>query len=186
MNYDENQEKKTQCINDLIEKARARGKITFREVAVFLEGTDLDKDQIDDIYDNLNAMGIEVISEIEPEDFEIMDIEAEAEAESDDVDLVVDESGEIDIEASLPKGVTVDDPVRMYLKEIGKVPLLSADEEIELAKRMEQGDEEAKKMLCEANLRLVVSIAKRYVGRGMLFLDLIGRKSRTHKSCGQV
>lgn len=80
MNYDENQEKKTQCINDLIEKARARGKITFREVAVFLEGTDLDKDQIDDIYDNLNAMGIEVISEIEPEDFEIMDIEAEAEA----------------------------------------------------------------------------------------------------------
>ena len=173
MNYDENQEKKTQCINDLIEKARARGKITFREVAVFLEGTDLDKDQIDDIYDNLNAMGIEVISEIEPEDFEIMDIEAEAEAESDDVDLVVDESGEIDIEASLPKGVTVDDPVRMYLKEIGKVPLLSADEEIELAKRMEQGDEEAKKMLCEANLRLVVSIAKRYVGRGMLFLDLI-------------
>lgn len=173
MNYDENKEKKTQCINDLIEKARARGKITFREVAVFLEGTDLDKDQIDDIYDNLNAMGIEVISEIEPEDFEIMDIEAEAEAESDDVDLVVDESGEIDIEASLPKGVTVDDPVRMYLKEIGKVPLLSADEEIELAKRMEQGDEEAKKMLCEANLRLVVSIAKRYVGRGMLFLDLI-------------
>ena len=173
MNYDENQEKNTQCINDLIEKARARGKITFREVAVFLEGTDLDKDQIDDIYDNLNAMGIEVISEIEPEDFEIMDIEAEAEAESDDVDLVVDESGEIDIEASLPKGVTVDDPVRMYLKEIGKVPLLSADEEIELAKRMEQGDEEAKKMLCEANLRLVVSIAKRYVGRGMLFLDLI-------------
>ena len=173
MNYDENQEKKTQCINDLIEKARARGKITFREVAVFLEGTDLDKDQIDDIYDNLNAMGIEVISEIEPEDFEIMDIEAEAEAASDDVDLVVDESGEIDIEASLPKGVTVDDPVRMYLKEIGKVPLLSADEEIELAKRMEQGDEEAKKMLCEANLRLVVSIAKRYVGRGMLFLDLI-------------
>ena len=157
----------------MIEKARARGKITFREVAVFLEGTDLDKDQIDDIYDNLNAMGIEVISEIEPEDFEIMDIEAEAEAESDDVDLVVDESGEIDIEASLPKGVTVDDPVRMYLKEIGKVPLLSADEEIELAKRMEQGDEEAKKMLCEANLRLVVSIAKRYVGRGMLFLDLI-------------
>ena len=173
MNYDENQEKKTQCINDLIEKARARGKITFREVAVFLEGTDLDKDQIDDIYDNLNAMGIEVISEIEPEDFEIMDIEAEAEAESDDVDRVVEESGEIDIEASLPKGVTVDDPVRMYLKEIGKVPLLSADEEIELAKRMEQGDEEAKKMLCEANLRLVVSIAKRYVGRGMLFLDLI-------------
>ncbi len=173
MNYEENQEKKTKCVNDLIEKARTRGKITFREVADFLEGAELDKDQIDDIYDNLNAMGIEVISEIEPEDFEIMDIEAEAETKSDDVELVVDESGEIDIEALLPKGVTVDDPVRMYLKEIGKVPLLTADEEIELAKRMERGDEEAKKMLCEANLRLVVSIAKRYVGRGMLFLDLI-------------
>ena len=87
--------------------------------------------------------------------------------------ICMTESGEIDIEATLPKGIAVDDPVRMYLKEIGKVPLLSADEEIELAKRMEQGDEEAKKKLCEANLRLVVSIAKRYVGRGMLFLDLI-------------
>lgn len=201
MNYEENQEKKTQCVNELIEKARARGKITFREVADFLESAELDKDQIDDIYDSLNAMGIEVISEIEPEDFEIMDIEAEAESENDDVDLVVDESGEIDIEASLPKGVTVDDPVRMYLKEIGKVPLLTADEEIELAQKMEAGvdaskklkekdgqltdeekaeltkiaetGDEAKKMLCEANLRLVVSIAKRYVGRGMLFLDLI-------------
>ena len=89
-----------------------------------------------------------------------------------DDDMVI-EDGSVDLEASLPKGITVDDPVRMYLKEIGKVPLLSADEEIELAKKMEKGDEEAKKKLCEANLRLVVSIAKRYVGRGMLFLDLI-------------
>ncbi len=171
MNYEENQEKRTQCVNDLMEKARTQGKITFQEVADFLESADLDKEQIDDIYDNLTSIGVEVISEIEPDDFEIIDLEAEAEAE--EVDLVVDEAGEIDIEASLPKGIAVDDPVRMYLKEIGKVPLLTADEEIELAKRMENGDEEAKRMLCEANLRLVVSIAKRYVGRGMLFLDLI-------------
>ncbi len=173
MNYEENQEKRTQCVNDLMEKARTQGKITFQEVADFLESADLDKEQIDDIYDNLTSIGVEVISEIEPDDFEIIDLEAEAEAEAEEVDLVVDEAGEIDIEASLPKGIAVDDPVRMYLKEIGKVPLLTADEEIELAKRMENGDEEAKRMLCEANLRLVVSIAKRYVGRGMLFLDLI-------------
>ncbi len=173
MNYEENQEKRTQCVNDLMEKARTQGKITFQEVADLLESADLDKEQIDDIYDNLTSIGVEVISEIEPDDFEIIDLEAEAEAEAEEVDLVVDEAGEIDIEASLPKGIAVDDPVRMYLKEIGKVPLLTADEEIELAKRMENGDEEAKRMLCEANLRLVVSIAKRYVGRGMLFLDLI-------------
>ena len=173
MSYEENQEKRTQCVNALLEKARAKGKISFREVADFLEGADLDKDQIDDIYDNLTSMGIEVVSEIEPDDFEIIELEAEEAGESEDVDIVVDEAGEIDIEASLPKGIAVDDPVRMYLKEIGKVPLLTADEEIELAQRMENGDEEAKKMLCEANLRLVVSIAKRYVGRGMLFLDLI-------------
>lgn len=173
MNYEENQEKRAQCVNALLEKARVKGKISFREVADFLEGADLDKDQIDDIYGNLTAMGIEVVSEIEPDDFEIIELEAEEASEADEVDLVVDEAGEIDVEASLPKGIAVDDPVRMYLKEIGKVPLLTADEEIELAQRMEGGDEEAKKMLCEANLRLVVSIAKRYVGRGMLFLDLI-------------
>ena len=87
--------------------------------------------------------------------------------------VVLTKTGEIDVDATVPKGISVDDPVRMYLKEIGKVPLLTAEEEVELAQRMEAGDEEAKKKLCEANLRLVVSIAKRYVGRGMLFLDLI-------------
>ena len=91
----------------------------------------------------------------------------------DDELLLEDEENLEDIDLSVPEGVGIEDPVRMYLKEIGKVPLLSADEEIELAKRMEEGDEEAKKRLAEANLRLVVSIAKRYVGRGMLFLDLI-------------
>lgn len=168
---DSAEEKKYDCINDLIEKAKVRGTITFREVADFLEGVDMDKDQIDDVYDSLMAMGIEVISEVDPDDFEIIALEQEV-PEADE-EIVVDEAGEVDLEASLPKGIAVDDPVRMYLKEIGKVPLLSAEDEIELAKLMEKGDENAKKRLCEANLRLVVSIAKRYVGRGMLFLDLI-------------
>ena len=95
---------------------------------------------------------------------------------ADDVEILLSEEDEVDMEKidlSVPDGISIEDPVRLYLKEIGKVPLLSADEEIELAKRMAEGDEDAKKRLAEANLRLVVSIAKRYVGRGMLFLDLI-------------
>ncbi len=139
----------------------------------------MDKDFIDDVYEKIMNFGIEIESEmeirnddsdVEPDDTDLMNLDVE-DLEHDD-DIVI-EDGSVDLEASLPKGITVDDPVRMYLKEIGKVPLLSADEEIELAKKMENGDEEAKKKLCEANLRLVVSIAKRYVGRGMLFLDLI-------------
>ena len=136
-----------------------------------LESADLDKNQVDDLYEALMSKGIEIVSETEPGDFELM-LSEENDAEGED-ELMVDESGEIDLESTIPKSIAVDDPVRMYLKEIGKVPLLTADEEIELAKRMEEGDEEAKRRLCEANLRLVVSIAKRYVGRGMLFLDLI-------------
>ena len=125
----------------------------------------------------LMTNGIEIVSETEPEDFNInlknFDDHLDELDEDDKADLKAAEESEEDFEASMAKGIAVDDPVRMYLKEIGKVPLLSAEEEIELAKRMELGDEEAKKKLCEANLRLVVSIAKRYVGRGMLFLDLI-------------
>ena len=166
---------KKELVQTLLEKGKAKGSISFREVADILEGIDLNKDQMDEIYDTLNAQGIEVVSEVEPDDFEILNIENEDPDDDVDVDSlgVADDAGEIDLETALPKGIAVDDPVRMYLKEIGKVPLLSADEEIELAKRMEEGDENAKKRLCEANLRLVVSIAKRYVGRGMLFLDLI-------------
>ena len=166
---------KKELVQTLLEKGKAKGSISFREVADILEGIDLNKDQMDEIYDTLNAQGIEVVSEVEPDDFEILNIENEDPDDDVDVDSlgVADDAGEIDLETTLPKGIAVDDPVRMYLKEIGKVPLLSADEEIELAKRMEEGDENAKKRLCEANLRLVVSIAKRYVGRGMLFLDLI-------------
>ncbi|MBC7107053.1 MAG: sigma-70 family RNA polymerase sigma factor, partial [Firmicutes bacterium] len=124
-----------------------------------LQNVELTPEQIDDIYEKLSGMGIEVV----PEGAEIgpMDGPGQLEGSAEDPDL------------SVPEGVGIDDPVRMYLKEIGRIPLLTPEEEIELAKRMEQGDEEAKRRLAEANLRLVVSIAKRYVGRGMLFLDLI-------------
>lgn len=172
MSFEEgNVVEKKDYVNDLAEKAKAKGSISFREVADYLEGVELNKDQMDEIYDSLTAMGIEIVSEVDPDDFELLSIEND----DDDVEVipVAEDTGDVDLEATLPKGIAVDDPVRMYLKEIGKVPLLSADEEIELAKKMELGDEEAKKRLCEANLRLVVSIAKRYVGRGMLFLDLI-------------
>ena len=165
-------EKKQELLNTLLEKAKqTKNKLTYSAVADVLEATDLDKNQMDDIYEALMSKDIEIVSETEPDDFDILlndDVDLQ-----EDPDLIMDEPQDVDLEATLPKGIAVDDPVRMYLKEIGKVPLLSADEEIELAKRMEQGDEEAKKRLCEANLRLVVSIAKRYVGRGMLFLDLI-------------
>jgi RNA polymerase primary sigma factor len=115
---------------------------------------DIEPEQIEKIYESLENAGVDVVGDIE--------------AEMKDIQLT-----EEDFDISIPEGINIDDPVRMYLKEIGKVPLLSADEEIELAQRMGEGDEEAKRRLAEANLRLVVSIAKRYVGRGMLFLDLI-------------
>ncbi|NLY70806.1 MAG: RNA polymerase sigma factor RpoD [Clostridiales bacterium] len=166
---DQNEEKKLEYAHDLIEKAKKKGSISYQEISDHLENIDLDKNQMDDLYDTLISLGIEMISDSDPDDLDIMAPESEEESEVEEVT----EQGEIDLEATLPKGIAVDDPVRMYLKEIGKVALLTAEEEIELAKRMEQGDEEAKRILCEANLRLVVSIAKRYVGRGMLFLDLI-------------
>jgi len=162
-------DKKFEYVNEIIEKAKIKGTISYREISDYLENIELDKEQIDDLYDTLISIGVEIVSEVDPDDFEILALEGD---HDEDIDLASVE-GEIDLETTLPKGIAVDDPVRMYLKEIGKVPLLSADKEIELARKMEQGDEEAKKELCEANLRLVVSIAKRYVGRGMLFLDLI-------------
>ena len=181
MAYNEADEnKKKECITLLKEKAKSKGgKLSYGEISEIIGNLDMDKDFIDDVYEKIMNMGIEIESEmeirnddndIEPDEAELLNLDVD-EIEHDD-DMVI-EDGSVDLEASLPKGITVDDPVRMYLKEIGKVPLLSADEEIELAKKMEKGDEEAKKKLCEANLRLVVSIAKRYVGRGMLFLDLI-------------
>lgn len=162
---------KIELIKRLEEKGKSNdNRLTYIDVSDYLEHFDLDKTVIDEIYDTLLTNDIEI--ENFTEDFSmIMSIEDDAEDEDDGV--VLDKDGSIDVDATVPKGISVDDPVRMYLKEIGKVPLLTADEEIELAKRMEEGDEYAKMKLCEANLRLVVSIAKRYVGRGMLFLDLI-------------
>lgn len=167
-------DKKQEAFAALLEKGKkGKNQLTYGMIADVLDQTDLDKNQMDDIYELLMAKGIEIVSEHEPDDFDTL-LETDPDAIHDaDVDAIVEEAAEIDIESTIPKSIAVDDPVRMYLKEIGKVPLLTADEEIELAKRMAEGDEEAKKRLCEANLRLVVSIAKRYVGRGMLFLDLI-------------
>ncbi|MEW6661566.1 MAG: RNA polymerase sigma factor RpoD [Bacillota bacterium] len=151
------EEQKRAEVKDLVEKGKKRGMLTYREIMDALQGIELSPEQIDEIYELLGNMGIEII----PETGEIEVLEKSEPEE------------EIELDLSIPEGVGIDDPVRMYLKEIGRVPLLTADEEVDLAKRMEQGDEEAKRRLAEANLRLVVSIAKRYVGRGMLFLDLI-------------
>ena len=168
---------KKQVIKDLTDKVAGKGKkvLTYTEISDRLGDIDLDKDQMDEIYEFLIGKGIEVVLESEPDDIELLEIDDE-DVDDPEVEAVIaknPEAKEIDLEATISKNIAVDDPVRMYLKEIGKVPLLNAQEEIDLAKRMEAGDEYAKQKLCEANLRLVVSIAKKYVGRGMLFLDLI-------------
>ncbi|MDN5293172.1 MAG: polymerase primary sigma factor [Eubacteriales bacterium] len=152
-------------VRELLEKGKKKGVLTYDEVANMLQGLDLTAEQIDDIYLKLASMGVDVVPEVadlEPVEDQIVESIGEGMEEEIDLD-----------DLSMPEGIGIDDPVRMYLKEIGRIPLLTPEEEIELAKRMEQGDEEAKRRLVEANLRLVVSIAKRYVGRGLLFLDLI-------------
>ena len=183
-------DKKENKLNELYEQGKAKGTMTYDEIITKLSTTDIDPDQFDTVLETLEAMGVEVIRDANSAEGPQT---PEAAPEIDDIDL------------SMPEGISIDDPVRMYLKEIGKVPLLSADEEINIAMRMEKGDEakqmlesginadgkpltdedkkqcqaaiddgtQAKRLLAEANLRLVVSIAKRYVGRGMLFLDLI-------------
>ena len=154
----------------LLELAKKKKNVLeYQEISDYFKDQPLDAEQMDKIFDFLEASGVDVLRITEnsaddlmlDDDMDIDGLDDEEEVELDKIDL------------SVPEGVSIEDPVRMYLKEIGKVPLLSAEEEIELAKKMEQGDENAKKRLAEANLRLVVSIAKRYVGRGMLFLDLI-------------
>ncbi len=162
-------EKKTipnEYVTKLVNKGKKQGGVlTYSEIMDTLQNEDLSPDEIEEIYEIFSSKGIEIVDEL-PDD-------AERPEEPDVAEVEEVTPEEVDIDLTIPEGISIDDPVRMYLKEIGRVPLLTADEEIKLAQRMEQGDEEAKRRLAEANLRLVVSIAKRYVGRGMLFLDLI-------------
>ena len=162
---DENaQAKFEERLKELLAVAKKkRNVLEYQEISEFFSDLALEEDQFDKILETLEQNSIDVLRITE-------------EDEVDDEEIILSEEDEVDVEnidLSVPDGISIEDPVRMYLKEIGKVPLLSAEEEIELAKKMEMGDQEAKKRLAEANLRLVVSIAKRYVGRGMLFLDLI-------------
>jgi RNA polymerase primary sigma factor len=163
---------KLEAESKLLNKGKSTGILKYKDIMDTLEEIDLESDDIDEIYQKLEESGIEIVGDKE-DDVLLLDEDNEPD---EDIDIDIDKEIEEEIkeeDLSVPKGISVDDPVRMYLKEIGKIPLLSGDEEIELAQRMEDGDEIAKKKLAEANLRLVVSIAKRYVGRGMLFLDLI-------------
>ncbi|MCR5182114.1 MAG: RNA polymerase sigma factor RpoD [Clostridia bacterium] len=170
------EEKQKEVVSLIVQKAKKTDKkISEHEVNKILDGHNPEELHLPEIYEQVWEKGIEIVTEDDvnlgpdllPDDIDVTD-EKEALAEEG-----LDFDTDLDPDQAASKNLSVDDPVRMYLKEIGKVPLLTADEEIELAKRMEEGDEEAKKRLCEANLRLVVSIAKRYVGRGMLLLDLI-------------
>ena len=163
MSIEEKKVKLQEKLKELLTLAKKKkNSLEYQEISEFFKDMELDADEFEKILDFLETNNIDVLRIMDDDDI--------------DDDIILDDEDEVEVEKidlSVPDGVSIEDPVRMYLKEIGKVPLLSAEEEIELAKRMELGDQEAKKRLAEANLRLVVSIAKRYVGRGMLFLDLI-------------
>ena len=165
---DENvQAKFEEKLKQLLAMAKKKKNVLeYQEIVDFLAELALNEEQIEKVIEHLEKNGIDVLRITNDDDDDVIDDEEIMLSEEDEVDME-------NIDLSVPDGISIEDPVRMYLKEIGKVPLLSAEEEIELAQRMEEGDEDAKKRLAEANLRLVVSIAKRYVGRGMLFLDLI-------------
>ena len=163
MSIEEKKAKLQEKLQELLALAKKKkNSLEYQEISEFFKDMELDADEFEKILDFLETNNIDVLRIMDDDDI--------------DDDIILDDEDEVEVEKidlSVPDVVSIEDPVRMYLKEIGKVPLLSAEEEIELAKRMELGDQEAKKRLAEANLRLVVSIAKRYVGRGMLFLDLI-------------
>ena len=165
-----NMAKFSEKLVELLELAKKKKNVLeYQEISDFFKDSPLEVDQMEKVFDFLEASGVDVLRITDNGGDELLlDNDMEMEGMDDEEEVELDK-----IDLSVPEGVSIEDPVRMYLKEIGKVSLLSADEEIELAKRMEKGDEAAKKRLAEANLRLVVSIAKRYVGRGMLFLDLI-------------
>ena len=168
MAFDFDDDKKLEQLGNFLDKAKKDGMVSEYEIDELVTEYELDQSSKEAIIETLETSGVEITTAQTEEPFDLLDIDDAEEDLEELVDEVEAENFE-DIE----KTMSIDDPVRMYLKEIGKVPLLSADEELELAKRMETGDEAAKQRLCEANLRLVVSIAKRYVGRGMQFLDLI-------------
>ena len=163
---EENVVKFQEKLKNLVALAKKKKNILeIQEINDVFRDMELEPTQMDKVFEYLEANGIDVLQ-----------MNDDSNVDDDDLEIMLSDEDEVDMEKidlSVPDGISIEDPVRMYLKEIGKVPLLSAEEEIELAKRMADGDEEAKKRLAEANLRLVVSIAKRYVGRGMLFLDLI-------------
>ena len=155
----EPKEETTKKVKDIVEKAKEKGKITYGELATELG--DINPEQIDKVFDAFEEMGVDVLKDDFDEEPDVEELEKVEDIKVEDINTMNFD------------GINIDDPVRMYLREIGKIPLLSFDEELELAKRVINGDEEAKQKLAESNLRLVVSIAKKYVGRGMLFLDLI-------------
>ena len=155
----ETKEEATKKVKDIVQKAKAKGKITYGELATELG--DINPEQIDKVFDAFEEMGVDVLKDDFDEEPDVEELEKVEDIKVEDINTMNFD------------GINIDDPVRMYLREIGKIPLLSFDEELELAKRVINGDEEAKQKLAESNLRLVVSIAKKYVGRGMLFLDLI-------------
>lgn len=154
-----------QVKDQLIDHGKKRSSLNYKDIMEKLSPFDQDPEQMEEFYEQLSDLGIEVVNENDEEVNSLRPNDDNEEKDGDDFSF--------DDDLSLPPGIKINDPVRMYLKEIGRVPLLSADDEVELAMRIKNGDEEAKRRLAEANLRLVVSIAKRYVGRGMLFLDLI-------------
>ena len=156
------QEKKVPDIKDLVERGKQKGSLSNAEVMEAIELADFDIEQIEKLYDQLEANGVEIISYEHAQEDENIETEVGQLESAEDMEKMLQQ-----------EGLAIDDPVRMYLKEIGKVPLLDSEKEIEVAQRMSDGDEDAKRILIEANLRLVVSIAKRYVGKGMFFLDLI-------------
>ena len=182
----------SQIVTNLLRKGQLNGgTLTYGELVEALQKQDLSPDDIEELYDTFSQARIEIVDDDDVSSSDVQlddegnntivsgvinsrenDDQAANEETEEDSDAIK-QTDEVEVDLSVPEGVTIDDPVRMYLKEIGRVPLLTAQEEVELAKQMENGDEEAKQRLAEANLRLVVSIAKRYVGRGMLFLDLI-------------
>ena len=165
-----NMAKFSEKLVELLELAKKKKNVLeYQEISDFFKDSPLEVDQMEKVFDFLEASGVDVLRITDNSGDELLlDNDMDMDGMEDEEEVELDK-----IDLSVPEGVSIENPVRMYLKEIGKVSLLSADEEIELAKRMERGDEAAKKRLAEANLRLVVSIAKRYVGRGMLFLDLI-------------